>query len=172
MLPLTQAQAVAAIARPFTILAPVVVPDAVLLPLGQRIVVGVVVIVSIRASTYSPEHLINLGLRRPTSAYRVVRMLLDTADHGGVGRPAVHRSRLRQDYGTARRIRVVRRPSGVGGLCSTNRATGHEPSPHQDPNDEQAGTQVFHVLQPRKVNFQDAMTGQGSGGWTFVRVIG
>ncbi len=79
MLPLTQAHAVVAIARPSTILAPVEVADAVLFPLGQGSVVGVVVIVSIGAR--SPEHLINLGLRGSTSAYRVLRVLLDATDH-------------------------------------------------------------------------------------------
>ncbi|WP_160174405.1 hypothetical protein [Archangium violaceum] len=81
MLPLTQAQAVVAIARPFTILAPVVLANAILFPLGQSIVVGVVVIVSIGASAHSPEHLINLRLRGSTGAHWVVRMLLDAAGH-------------------------------------------------------------------------------------------
>ena len=131
MLPFTQAQAVVAIPRPLTILAPVVLANAILLPLGQRIVVGVVVIVSIGA--HSPEHLINLGLRRPTSAYRVLWMLLDAARHGGVARPAVHRCRLRQDYGTVRRVGVVRRPTGVFVMRPASRATGHEDPQSRDP---------------------------------------
>ena len=143
MLPLTQAQAVVAIARPFTILAPVVLANAILFPLGQSIVVGVVVIVGIGAR--SPEHLINLGLRCPTSAYRVLWMLLDAASHGGVARPAVHRGRLREDYGTARRVGVVRRPTGVGVMCSTSRATGHEGPPKQGQTHEHSGSQVFHT---------------------------
>ena len=81
MLPLAQAQTVVAIARPFTILAPVVVPNAILLPLGEGIVVGVVVIVSIGTGSHSPEHLLNLGWRGSTSAYRVLWMLLDAAGH-------------------------------------------------------------------------------------------
>jgi len=116
-----------AIARPAVVYAVVIMANALLLPLGKGLVVCE--IVSLGAGSNSPEHLINLGLCRPTGAYRIKRVLLDTADHGGVGRPAIHRGRLRQDYGTARRVGVVRRPTRVGVMCSTSRATGHEDPP-------------------------------------------
>ena len=53
-----------------------------------------------------------------------------------------------------------------------SRATGREGPPKQSPNDEEAGSQVFHALQPRTEGFQVATTGQDSGVWTFVHIIG
>ncbi|WP_157758404.1 hypothetical protein [Cystobacter fuscus] len=79
MLPFATAQAVVAIAHPAVVYAIVIVPDALLFPFGKGLVVGEVV--NIGAGAHSPEHLINLGLRGSTSAYRVVWVFLDAADH-------------------------------------------------------------------------------------------
>ena len=161
MLPLTQAHTVVAIARPFAILAPVVLANAILFPLGQGIVVGVVVVISIRAR--SPEHLINFGLRGPTSSYRVLWMLLDTARHGGVARPAIHRCRLRQDYGTARRVGVVHRSTRVGVIRPTSRATGHEDPPKQGQTHEHSGRQVCHAASVDQSHFETRRRARSQG---------
>ena len=79
MLTLATTQAVVAIAHPSLILTVVIVPDALLLPRGKGLVVGEVV--NIGAGSHGSEHLINLGLRGSTSAYRVLRVLLDTTGH-------------------------------------------------------------------------------------------
>lgn len=174
MLPFTQPQAIVAITRPPVVLTIVISLNALLFPLGQGSVVGEVVLifVNIRASAHSSEHLINLGLRRSTSAYRVLWMLLDAARHGGVARPTVHRGRLRQNYGTVRRIGVARRPTGVDVMRPTSRATRREDPQNQGPEDEEAGSQVFHAHQTRAEGFSDAMTDEDSEGCTFVRAIG
>ena len=166
MLTLATTQAVVAIARPSLILTVVIVPDALLLPLGKGLVVGEVV--NIGAGSYSPEHLIHLGLRGSTSAYRVLRVLLDTARHGGVARAAVHRGRLRQERGALRR---AMRSTGAGGVRPTRRATGREQPPKQGRAQEHRGRQVFHTAQARAVSFRDATTGPRTGGWPLALLI-
>jgi hypothetical protein len=79
MLPFATSQAVVAIACPAVVYAVIITSDTFLLPIGKRRVVGEVV--NVGASAHSPEHLINLGLCGSTSAYRVLRVLLDATGH-------------------------------------------------------------------------------------------